>query len=125
MTGADISAAALAIAARNAVAAGVADAIAWERHDLDVSFPGGTFDLVAVSYLHSPVELARTRILRTAAEAVVPGGTLVIVGHAPSPSHPHADLPGPQEVVEDAAGRGGISSHSTLLEDPCGKKGAL
>jgi len=103
VTAADISTAALSTAARNAAAAGLADAIAWERHDLAVSVPGGAFDLVAVAYLHSPVELDRTRILRAAAEAVAPGGTLVVVGHAPSPSHPQADLPSPQQVVEDLA----------------------
>ena len=103
VTAADISTAALAIATRNAAAAGLSDAITWERHDLAASLPGGTFDLVAVAYLHSPVELPRTRILRSSAEAVAPGGTLVIIGHAPSRSHRHADLPSPQRVVEDLA----------------------
>ena len=27
------------------------------------------------------------------------GGTLLIIGHAPSAEHHHADLPGPDEVV--------------------------
>ena len=103
VTAADISSAALAIAARNAAAAGLADAITWEHRDLAVSLPGGSFDLVAVAYLHSPVALPRTRILRASAHAVAPGGTLVIIGHSPSASHPHADLPSAGDVVEDLA----------------------
>jgi SAM-dependent methyltransferase len=103
VTAADISAEALAIGARHAAAAGVADAITWERHDLAASMPGGTFDLVVSTFLHSPVELPRTRILRSAAGAVAVGGTLLIVGHAPSHSHAHVDLPGPQEVLDDLA----------------------
>jgi SAM-dependent methyltransferase len=103
VTAADISAEALTIAARQAAAAGVAGAITWERHDLAASMPDGAFDLVASTFLHSPVVLPRTRILRSAAEAVAVGGTLLIVGHAPSASHAHGDLPGPREVVDDLA----------------------
>ena len=103
VTAADISASALAIAARDAAAAGLADAVTWERHDLATSLPAGTFDLVAASFLHSPVALPRTRILRASAQAVAVGGTLLVIGHAPSPSHRHADLPSPEEVVEDLA----------------------
>ena len=101
VTAADISANALEIAARHAAEAGVE--VAWERHDLSVSQPAGSFDLVAASFLHSDVELPRARILRAAAGAVAPGGALVIVGHAPSPEHPHHDLPAPEQVVEELA----------------------
>lgn len=40
----------------------------------------GTFDLVAVLYLHLPADL-RTAVHRRAADAVAPGGTLLVVGH--------------------------------------------
>lgn len=103
VTAADISQRALEIAGRNAAAAGVADKITWERHDLAASLPAGSFDLVAATYLHSPVELPRAAILRDAATAVAPGGTLLVIGHAPSHSHPHHDLPGPREVVDELA----------------------
>jgi SAM-dependent methyltransferase len=104
VTAADISATALAVAAEHAAEAGVADAIAWERHDLAVSMPAGPFDLVAVTYLHAPVELDRTTILRGAADAVAPGGTLLVIGHAPSPEHHHhADLPTIDDVLADLA----------------------
>lgn len=103
----DVSATALARAAGHASAAGVTKAIDWERCDLAVSFPRGSFDLVSACYLHSPVEMPRGRILREAAGAVAPGGTLLIVGHAgfPSWNQPDADVhfPTPQEVLDDLA----------------------
>ena len=53
-----------------------------ERHDLTESFPEGSFDLVSAQYLHSPSQdFPRTAILRRAAEAVAPGGLLLVVGH--------------------------------------------
>lgn len=103
VTAVDVSDAALETARRNAAAAGVGDAIAWERRDLADSLPAGPFDLVTASFLHSPVELPRSRILRDAADAVTPGGTLLVIGHMPSPAHPHADLPAPEDVVWDLA----------------------
>lgn len=103
VTAVDISQRALGIAARHAAAAGVADRISWERRDLAASLPVGGFDLVAATYLHSPVALPRTEILRSAAAAVAIGGTLLVIGHAPSSSHPHHDLPAPQEVVDELA----------------------
>jgi SAM-dependent methyltransferase len=103
VTAVDVAASALEVAQRNAGAAGVADAIAWERHDLAHTFPHGRFDLVAATFLHSPVELPRTAILRAAAHAVEVGGLLLIIGHVPSPTHPHLDLPTPAEVVADLA----------------------
>ncbi|WP_320668744.1 class I SAM-dependent methyltransferase [Patulibacter defluvii] len=100
VTAVDISATALAAAARAHQASGLPPtAIDWQRHDLAVSFPEGRFDLVAASFLHSPVALPRTRVLRAAAAAVAPGGTLLVVGHLPSPEHPHVELPTPEEVV--------------------------
>ena len=101
VTATDISQTALDVAARHAAEAGVE--VAWERHDLAVSQPEGSFDLVAASFLHSDVELPRARILRAAAGAVAPGGTLLIVGHAPSAEHHHGDLPSPEEVVAELA----------------------
>ena len=56
--------------------------VTTERHDLTETFPDGTFDLVNAQYLHSPsADFPRTAILRRAAEAVAPGGTLLVVGH--------------------------------------------
>lgn len=107
VTAVDISGVALARAERHAVAAdaGAAGRIDWQRHDLAVSFPTGTFDLVSAQFLHSPGDMPRERILRSAAAAVAPGGVLLIVGHAGLPSweadpHPEVHLPTPAEVLE-------------------------
>ena len=101
VTATDIAQSALDVAAQHAAEAGVS--VTWERHDLADSLPAGPFDLVAASFLHSDVELPRARILRAAADAVAEGGTLLIVGHAPSPEHHHGDLPSPEEVVAELA----------------------
>jgi thioredoxin reductase/SAM-dependent methyltransferase len=86
VTGVDISSTALDQAATAADAAGVGDRIEWLRRDLDGQFPDGAWDLVAAAYLHSPVELEREDILRRAAAAVAPGGTLIVLGHQAPPS---------------------------------------
>jgi hypothetical protein len=65
--------------------------------------PDGPFDLVTSAFLHSPVELPRAEILRAAAERVAPGGTLLTIGHAPSPAHEHRDLQTPDEVLAELA----------------------
>src|SRR5207248_161846 len=75
--------------------------------DLASSFPSGTYGLVTSCYLHSPVELPREDILRKAAAAVAPGGTLLIVGHAGFPSwadhQPDVHFPTLQEVLDALA----------------------
>ncbi|QNA76984.1 class I SAM-dependent methyltransferase [Streptomyces sp. So13.3] len=86
VTAVDISRKALERGAEHAAAAGVADRIDWQRCDLAVSFPTGAFDLVSAHFLHSPVTMPREQILRSAAAAVAPGGVLLVVGHAGSPS---------------------------------------
>jgi 2-polyprenyl-3-methyl-5-hydroxy-6-metoxy-1,4-benzoquinol methylase len=81
VTGVDISGAALGHATAEADAAGVAGRIEWLQLDLDDGLPEGEWDLVAAAYLHSPVELQREKVLRQAAAAVAPGGTLIVIGH--------------------------------------------
>ena len=98
VTGADASATALGRAAAHAAEAGVE--VDWQCHDLSRTFPAGTFDLVCAQYLHTPVEAAgeRTGILRRAADAVAPGGVLLVIGHERHERHPEADLPTTGEV---------------------------
>src|ERR687891_347975 len=98
VTATDVSRVALDRAARQAAAEHVADRIDWQQHDLSISFPAGTFDLVTASYLPGTPEMPREQILRTAASAVAPGGILLILGHAGLPpweahSHPGPVLP--------------------------------
>lgn len=108
VTGVDISTVALDRAARHAADLGVADRIDWQCHVLGESFPSGGFDLITAMFLHSWGDLRREEILQTAAGAVAPGGTLLIVGHSRHPQwhtghHPKAPLPAPDEVLESLA----------------------
>ncbi|AKA07289.1 SAM-dependent methlyltransferase [Streptomyces noursei ZPM] len=89
VTAVDVSGVALGRAAEQAAAAGVADRIDWQRRDLSLSFPEGSYDLVSAQFLHNPGEVLRERILRTAVAAVAPGGVLLIVGHAGPPPWQH------------------------------------
>ncbi|AKS33574.1 bifunctional NAD(P)/FAD-dependent oxidoreductase/class I SAM-dependent methyltransferase [Mycolicibacterium goodii] len=104
VTAVDVSNTALSRAAAEAERRGVADRIAFERHDLSETFPDGEFDLVSAQFLHSTVRLERPRILATAARAIRPGGHLVIVDHGKMPPNatrvPHDHpFPGPEEVL--------------------------
>ncbi|MFB2556854.1 class I SAM-dependent methyltransferase [Herbiconiux liangxiaofengii] len=114
VTGIDISTTALARAAEHAASrsnqahgAGreLVAAISWQQADLAEWQPTEEFDLVSACFLHSPVAFPREEVLRRAAQAVAPGGHLLVVGHAsfPSAHQPHHDeppLPTPDEVVE-------------------------
>lgn len=59
--------------------------------------------LVSAQYLLSPVGFPRDRVLRTAAEAVSPGGLLLVVTHASVPPWSWADpdtrFPTPTEAL--------------------------
>jgi SAM-dependent methyltransferase len=101
----DISDTALHRAAAEAGARGLGDRIEFAQHDLSDSFPDGTFDLVSAQFLHSTIPLDRPRILRHAAEAVSPGGVLLIVDHGGAPpwasklDH-HHEFPSAEEVID-------------------------
>lgn len=85
VTAVDVSETALARAAAEAQQRGVADHIAFERHDLSESLPDGRFDLVSAQFLQSPIAMDRAGLLRRAAVAVAEGGLLVIVDHGAAP----------------------------------------
>jgi len=104
VTGVDVSTVALGRGAARAEEVGVDELIDFQHHDLACSFPEGAFDLVSAQFLHAPFEMPRHDMLRAAARAVRPGGTLLIVGHAGHPSwapHPGHEVafPTPEEVV--------------------------
>jgi 2-polyprenyl-3-methyl-5-hydroxy-6-metoxy-1,4-benzoquinol methylase len=103
VTAVDISDVALGRAAGHARDEGVADRIDFQRHTLGETFPAGAFDLISACYLHSFTDLPREEILRIAAGAVAPGGTLLVVSHAGVPhiqaEHPEVVFPTPEEVL--------------------------
>ena len=84
VTGADFSAAGLAHAARHAADAGVRDRVDWWQVDARAFAAGGRrFDLVTTHFLHPP-DGGMVDVVGRLAEAVAPGGHLLVVGHAPS-----------------------------------------
>ncbi|MGW4829240.1 class I SAM-dependent methyltransferase [Amycolatopsis japonica] len=133
VTAVDISDVALQRAAAHAAEAG-AEGITWERHDLAKSFPEGHFDLVSAQFFHSPVAVdgERDKALRRATEAVAPGGTLVVAGHAGWPTWmeepPHKDVrfPTTNEVLEALAlaeGEWTVERQETITHDFPGPEG--
>lgn len=95
VTAVDISTIAVQRGRAAADALGVGTAISWLARDLADWEPDGRFDLVTASFLQSPVELPRERILTVAGAAVAPGGHLLLVSHAAPPPwatqlHTHA-----------------------------------
>ena len=79
VTAVDFSEVGLAKAGRLAVARGVE--AEWILADLlEYEPPAGAFDLVALLYLQVPAEELRL-VLGRAADALTPGGTLLVVGH--------------------------------------------
>jgi SAM-dependent methyltransferase len=89
VTGADFSAEGLARAADHVEQAGVADRVEWWRVDARTFDAGDrSYDLVTSHYLHAP-DGGMVEVTRRLAEAVAPGGLLLVVGHAPSHEFTH------------------------------------
>lgn len=89
VTGADFSVNGLARAARHAEEAGVADRTDWWQVDARTFAAGGrSFDLVSTHFLHPP-DGGMVEVTSRLAEAVAPGGHLLVVGHAPSELFTH------------------------------------
>ncbi|MFL0025281.1 class I SAM-dependent methyltransferase [Streptomyces sp. NBUL23] len=105
VTAVDVSSTALGRVAAGAAEAGLADRVHPVRHDLARTFPEGTFGLVTAGYFHTPVEIPREQVLRRAAEAVAPGGLLVLVEHASlapwswRDGHEDVRFPAPDDVL--------------------------
>lgn len=85
VTGADISAAALAAARVRAAGSDLATAIEWVEADLARWEPGRTWDLVVTNYAHA--DIGQLALYQRLASWVAPGGTLLIVAHL----HAHDD----------------------------------
>jgi 2-polyprenyl-3-methyl-5-hydroxy-6-metoxy-1,4-benzoquinol methylase len=89
VTGADFSANGLARAARRAERAGVADQTDWWQVDARTFAAGGrSYDLVTTHFLHPP-DGGMVEVTRRLAEAVAPGGHVLVVGHTPSEAFAH------------------------------------
>ncbi len=78
------------------------------RHDLQKSFPSGEFELICAHYLHTPYDLNRAAVLRTAAHALRTGGRLLVVDHGSAApwswnQDPDIHYPSPWEVAADIA----------------------
>ena len=90
VTGADFSANGLALAARHAEEAGVAERVDWWRVDARAFDAGDrSYDLVTSHYLHAP-DGGMIDVTRRLAGAVAKGGHLLVVGHAPSEIFSHS-----------------------------------
>jgi SAM-dependent methyltransferase len=106
VTAVDISAVAVTRLAALADARGLGDRVTAVRHDLHTSFPDGEFDLICANYLHTPFDLARAAVLRSAAHALRKDGRLLVVDHGSAApwswnQDPDARYPSPREVAED------------------------
>ncbi|MQS17730.1 class I SAM-dependent methyltransferase [Streptomyces kaniharaensis] len=91
----------------------VADRLTWRHDDARTFEPPATgYDLVLVAYLQVPARDRRTA-LRHAADALAPGGTLLVIGHdlhnltegIGGPQDPRV-LYTPDDVLADLAGLG-------------------
>jgi SAM-dependent methyltransferase len=136
VTAVDVSQTALDRSATLARERNVADCIDFQRRDLMDSFPDGMFELISAQFLHSKQPMDRERMLRTAADAVAPGGTLLIVDHGQPPpwasklDH-HHEFPAAEEVVaalnldEHQWDRIRVESVEREATGPDGQRGSL
>ncbi len=106
VTAVDISTVAVERLAALAGSRGLDDRVTAVRHDLGEGFPRGEFDLICAHYLHTPFDLDRAAVLRSAAHALRTGGRLLVVDHGSTApwswnQDPDVRYPNPREVAED------------------------
>ena len=107
VTAVDFSTVALERAAAAAAARGLGERIEWVHADLGSwSAPEGSFDLVTAHYLHASW-VDRSALFRRLADAVAPGGTLLVVGHllVEGDEHDHGHGHGHDGGVGDGRGQ--------------------
>lgn len=112
VTAVDVSDVALGRAAEHAAQAGVADAIGFRHGNLVEDFPPGEFDLVSAQFLYPHDVTARERLLRRAADAVAPGGVLLIEGHSGLPAWEQGGEQGEEQHAAHGGGHGSGGGHS-------------
>lgn len=106
VTGADISATALAQASAHAASASVSDRVTWVEADLTTWEPDARLDLVTTHYAHPTIP--QLAFYERLSEWVAPGGTLLIVGHLPGPGatkHGHHPPEKATATLADITGR--------------------
>ncbi|CCK24856.1 type 12 methyltransferase [Streptomyces davaonensis JCM 4913] len=106
VTAVDISAVAVERLAALARSHGLGERVTAVRHDLQESFPSGEFDLICAFYLHTPFDLDRSAVLRSAAHALRAGGRLLVVDHGSAApwswnQDPDIHYPSPREVAAE------------------------
>ena len=112
VTAVDLSSVALERAAAQALQVGVdvAGRITWLHTDLMDWVPvAASYDLVSAQFLHLPRD-QRELIHRRIAEAVAPGGTLLVVGHHPSDLDTTVPRPRVPELLFTASEVAGLLS---------------
>lgn len=107
VTGADISAAALATAADKSAAAALDEQLDWVETDVARWEPDRTWDLVVTNYAHP--DTGQLALYQRIASWVAPGGTLLIVGHLHGHNH-GGSHDHPEEATATLAGMTGLFS---------------
>ncbi|WP_233570890.1 cyclopropane-fatty-acyl-phospholipid synthase family protein [Nocardiopsis sp. Huas11] len=80
----------------------VADRITWQQADLTRwTPPAASFDLVSAQFMHLRPE-PMARLFGALADAVAPGGHLLVVGHHPSDVDDHVPRPSDREMFYTA-----------------------
>ncbi len=122
VTAVDLSSVALERGASHAleVGADVARKITWLHADLTEWAPASAFyDLVSAQFMHLP-RYQREVLHRRLAEAVTPGGTLLVVGHHPSDLQTTVPRPRAPELLFTASDVGGLLASgewATLVDE--------
>lgn len=86
VTGLDFSQAGLDRAAAAATDAGVSDRTTWEQGDIRTWRPTATYDLISCHFMHL-LDGGMGDVVPRLADALSPGGTLLVVGHHPDDLH--------------------------------------
>lgn len=95
----DFAATALQDGAEAAAKRGLADRVTWLQADLSVWSPApARYDLVACLYVH--VVGSAQDLVRRLAGGVIPGGTLLLVGHHPAPGQVQVSVSDAAAVLE-------------------------
>ena len=118
VTAVDVSAVALERAAGHAAESEAGHRVTWLQRDLETWQPEEKFDLVSAQFLHS-TEMPWQRSHRIAADAVRPGGTLLVVGHHPDgmppwSSHSQASHSHSSGAEDHSAGHSGTARYFTV-----------